>query len=115
MSGGELLILSDETDLDVYCPGCAEFILHLAVGARDDIRGFEAYCPRCDVALLEHTAVVAEGVVDDDRENFRGDTVAGWLELIDNEPGVYLPECEYRAEALGWDIDLRNNAEGGNE
>jgi len=104
MSDGELLIYSEKTDLDLYCPGCAEFILHLGVGSRDDIRGFEAYCPRCDVALFEHTAVVAEGDVDDDRDNFRDVTVDGWRQLVTDDESVYLSECEYQAEAFGWEI-----------
>jgi len=106
MSGGELLIHSDNEELDIYCPGCAEFILHLGVGARDDIRAFEAYCPRCDVALFEHTAIVAEDDVDDNRDNFRDAAVAGWRELVNSDPDVYLTECEYRAKALGWESDF---------
>jgi len=105
MSGGELLIHSSSEEFDVYCPGCAEFILHLGVGSRDDILGFEAYCPRCDVALFEHTAIVAEGDVDDDRDDFRDAAVAGWRELVDSGPRVYLAECEYRANLFGWGGD----------
>lgn len=103
----ELLILSEKTDLDIYCPGCAEFILHLGVKSRDDVTAFEARCPRCDVVLLEHTAIVADSGADDERDDFRDATVAGWRELVEGDRDVYLPECEYRAEALGWDIDLR--------
>lgn len=108
----ELLVLTNRTELEVFCPGCAEFLLYFGVKPRDSLMGFEAYCPRCDVAVLSHTAVVCDHDTAEEREDFRPEVLELWRGLIEDEPSLYLDEFQYRAAAFGWDVELSHPEEG---